>query len=269
MFIGETMRKAAFLLVFVFTIFSCANGAFLAKNGPAAIFQGKNFLDTVPDRELIFVGVAGVRMNKDESIQLALEDAAKKAAFYDAVGGAVSYYEKIGGGFFDYTFESQAVLNYDQNYKSYIDALEYDPERDVFTENNAVFVRVRYTGGSGFNIEHRAGPKDLRPDWIANPPSSISGFIAGVGYANPRYYHKDTVVASYENAVFAIINNISSAVQSETISAQNTDSLFSSSSMVKNTTNASGFLKGFYVLETWVDPSNRAVWTLAVAREGR
>jgi hypothetical protein len=31
------------------------------------------------------------------------------------------------------------------------------------------------------------------------------------------------------------------------------------------TISARGKLKGFYVLDTWIDPSNMSVWTLAIA----
>jgi hypothetical protein len=79
-----------------------------------------------------------------------------------------------------------------------------------------------------------------------------------VGYSVPQLYHSDTVVASYENAVISLIE--SSFVKIRTIESETNRADNSSSLSV-----ASGTLTGFFVLDTWTDPANKAVWTLAIA----
>ncbi|MDR0630216.1 MAG: hypothetical protein LBG24_11410 [Treponema sp.] len=217
--------------------------------------------------ELIFIGVAGVRMNRQEAIDLALEDAARRVAFFQRVAGEVLHRVEIGTGFLDYRSEHQAALHYDaEGYGTYREALEFDPEQDVRIEHQAVFVRTRYRASRSLPVKHRYAVKNERPQWVDNPPKQISGFWVGVGFAGPRLYHKDTVIASYENAVFSIIESISNTVSSKVESVQDSGGAFSAFSVVNsNEVRASGTLGGFYVLETWTDPATKAVWTLAIA----
>jgi hypothetical protein len=174
---------------------------------------------------------------------------------------------EIGSGFLDYRSEHQGALHYDEEgYGNYREALEFDPKQDVRIEHQAVFVRTRYRASRSLPVKHRYTAKNERPQWVDNPPRQISGFWVGVGFAGPRLYHKDTVIASYENAVFSIIESISNIVTSKVESVQNSGSAFSSLSVVNtNEVTASGTLGGFYVLETWTDPATKAVWTLAIA----
>jgi hypothetical protein len=217
--------------------------------------------------ELIFIGVAGVRMNHQEAIDLALEDAARRVAFFQRVAGEVVHRVEIGSGFLDYRSEHETALQYDEEgYRKYREALEFDPEQDVRIEHQAVFVRTRYRASRSLAIKHRYGVTNERPQWVDNPPAQISGFWVGVGFAGPRLYHKDTVIASYENAVFSIIASIGNRVTSKVESVQGSGGIFSSFSVVnRNEVAASGTLGGFYVLETWTDPVTKAVWTLAIA----
>jgi hypothetical protein len=101
---------------------------------------------------------------------------------------------------------------------------------------------------------------------VDTPPETISGYAAGIGYAGRRNAHRDTVIASYENAVLAIIQNQSSSAWSSTEGFRGSGFL-DYSAVTKKGTSASGVLTGFYVLEIWVDPATKAVWTLAVARQ--
>jgi hypothetical protein len=217
--------------------------------------------------ELIFIGVAGVRMNHQEAIDLALEDAARRVAFFQRVGGEVLHRVEIGTGFLDYRSEHQVSLDYDaEGYRNYREVLEFDPQQDVWIEHQAVFVRTRYRASRSLPIRHQYAAKNERPGWVDNPPKQISGFWVGVGFAGPRLYHKDTVIASYENAVFSIIESISNTVTSKVETTQNSGGAFSSFSAVNsNEVRAAGTLGGFYVLETWTDPTTKAVWTLAIA----
>ncbi|MDR3114818.1 MAG: hypothetical protein LBU25_04795 [Treponema sp.] len=248
-------------------LFSCAG----SPNPQGSVPLDQDFLNFSPveeeKNELIFIGVAGVRMNRQEAIDLALEDAARRVAFFQRVSGEVLHRVEIGTGFLDYRSEHEATLHYDnEGYGNYREALEFDPEQDVWIEHQAVFVRTRYRASQSLPIKHRYAAKTERPQWVDNPPKRISGFWVGVGFAGPRLYHKDTVIASYENAVFSIIESISNTVTSKVESVQDSRGAFSSFSAVNsNEVKASGTLGSFYVLETWTDPLNKAVWTLAIA----
>jgi hypothetical protein len=263
------MKKYIGILI-IPLIFSCTSGS--PSSNSSRVPQGlaaRHFLDTSPyNNELIFLGVAGIRSDKDESIKFALEDAARKVAFYHTVGGSIVHRVSIGEGFLDYSSEHEASIDFEADYVRYVDELHYDPETDVFIDKQAVFVRTRYTPQGAPKITHVFSPRDKKPQWIDNPPEKIAGFVVGVGYAMPRLYHKDTVIASYENAVYTIIRNASSTVEASIESKQGSERRGGSSANSTNSVvSASGRLRGFYVLEMWIDPANQAVWTLAIAQE--
>ncbi|MDR3171767.1 MAG: hypothetical protein LBU17_09105 [Treponema sp.] len=235
-----------------------------------AALREMSFFNTPSFRnELIFVGVASIRFNTQESVQAALEDAAKKVAFFYAIEGMLEYSEEKGLGFLDYNSQRKTSLKFVEDYHQYLEALEYDPETDVLVDNLAVFVRARHRVQRLVSHNHVFSSKTGKPQWVENPPTNIAGLHAGVGHANPRQYHKDTIIASYENAVHTIISNISSDVRSGVeMSKDSQDTLDSTGARRSGTVFAQGKLTGFYVLEIWVDPANRGVWTLAIAEEG-
>jgi hypothetical protein len=135
-------------------------------------------------------------------------------------------------------------------------------------ENGTIFVRTRYVPEIPFNIHYAASQGNTKPSWIDQPPGEISDYITGIGYANPRSYYRDTITASYEAAIYAIIQNVSAAVISTFANSKDTLETFSSmEASTSNTVSASAALKGFYVLETWFDPASRGIWTLAIVRE--
>jgi hypothetical protein len=156
-------------------------------------------------------------------------------------------------------------VNYNRNYKQYIEKFEYDPNTDVFQNENAVFVRVRYRGSLPLSYQTPPAGPGGKPVWVDNPPEAISGYAVGVGYAGRRNAHRDTVIASYENAVLAIIRNQNTTAWSTSEGLRGSGFLDYSAESQK-ATRASGVLTGFYVLEIWVDPATKAVWTLALAR---
>jgi hypothetical protein len=214
----------------------------------------------------VFFGVSGVRLNRNEAISLALEDAARRIAFFDHVEGRLTQQELTGSGFLNYRSDSSGELYFSQDYRNLVEDLRFDPENDVFIHNQALFVRVRYPGAVLGGISYTPSRIDGRPGWIDNPPAVISGYPAGVGYAGPHLFFKDAVIASYENAVFSIIKNVSTTLivnESQSWGSGAFDFSATGSSQVV----AEGALRGFYILDTWADPRTMAVWTLAVARE--
>ncbi|MDR2159724.1 MAG: LPP20 family lipoprotein [Treponema sp.] len=219
-----------------------------------------------PGEDMVLFGVSGIRLNRDEAISLALEDAARQAAFFEQVEGWLIQRELIGPGFLDYRSDNVAELYFSQDYRNLVADLRFDPENDVFIYNQALFVRVRYPGADRGGISYLPNRINGRPGWIDNPPAAISGYAAGVGYAGPRLFFKDAVIASYENAAFSIIKNTFTTLIADE-SQMWGPGAFDFSSTSSNQVAAKGVLRGFYILDTWADPRTMAVWTLAVARE--
>ena len=225
------------------------------------------FWDTAPrNNQLIFHGVSGKFLDPNEGVRRALEDAARRVALFRSATGSFTHRENIGAGFLDYSSTREASISTDENYKDLVEALDFDPEGDVLVTDDATFVRTRYTLPDPPALVYRAKHRRGRPEWVDNPPEDISGFLAGIGYANPRFYHKDTVIASYENALYALVSAISHGVQT-TSQTKTRDTAFTGfDTTTEHLVSASEELRGFYVLETWIDPANKGVYTLAIAQ---
>jgi hypothetical protein len=263
-FAGAGKALAAGLFGLSFLFLACLSRPPAAA--PLPVEEPQTRIGSFPeDGWLIFTGVAGIRSHREESINLALEEAAKKVSIFERVEGTVISYSNAGGRFLDYRSETTGTVHYSQDYKEYIEKLEYDPDTDVFQHENAVFVRVRYKGSLSLSYEPPSAGSGGKPGWVDNPPELISGYAAGVGYAGRRNAHRDTVIASYENAILAIIQNQSSKAWSASTGFRGSGFL-DYSEVNRKGTSANGVLTGFYVLEIWTDPVTRAVWTLAIAR---
>jgi hypothetical protein len=214
---------------------------------------------------LVFVGVSGKLSRQEDAVKAAVEDAARKLSFFYSVSGYSFKREHIGSETLNFNIDSEYRLEYDDDLEKYIKELEYDPAIDIFENNNAVFVIARAAGGPAMPNApgHYFGNK--RPQWVDAPPLNIDGFVSGVGFSGRLSSHCDTVVRSYEKAVIAIIESMESHVSGTTQNYQNTSSAFDFDMDSSNKTSAFGTLKNFYVIESWTDPANLSVWTLAVA----
>jgi hypothetical protein len=263
-FAGAGKLLATGLLGLSFLFLACLSRPPAADSFPAEESQTR--IGSFPeDGWLVFTGVAGIRSRREESIHLALEEAAKKVSIFERVEGTVISYSNAGGRFLDYRSETTSAVHYNRDYKEYIEKLEYDPDTDVFQHENAVFVRARYKGSLSLSYQAPPSGSGGKPGWVNNPPDLISGYAVGVGYAGRRNAHRDTVIASYENAILAIIQNQSSKAWSASTGFRGSGFLDYSAAN-QTGTSANGVLTGFYVLEIWTDPVTRAVWTLAIAR---
>jgi hypothetical protein len=250
------------LLVFSFFLGACLTPP-SAEVLPAD--ESQNRISTFPEEGwLVFTGVAGIRSRLEESVALALEEAAKKLAIFERVEGSISSYSNQGGRLLDYRSETAGSVSYNQNYRDYVEKLEFDPH-EAFQQENAVFVRARYRGSLPLSYQPPPAGPGGRPAWVDNPPEMISGYAVGVGYADRRNAHRDTVIASYENAILAIIQNQSSKAWSASEGFRGAGFLDYSAVNQKGMI-AGGVLIGFYVLEIWIDPAAKAVWTLAIAQ---
>ncbi|MDR1932122.1 MAG: hypothetical protein LBQ57_04765, partial [Spirochaetales bacterium] len=158
---------------------------------------------TSPEREStlqnapVFLGVSGgFYLSKDRAVNTALRDAARRVSLYHAVEAIIQF-----DGVYNLQYRITGVNNkrdiiYDEEYEKYIELLEFDPEKDVYEEHDAVFVRARYKGSGTdrVNYIHPPSNSQRKPRWIENPPSEINGYPAAVGFAERRLSHRDTVV---------------------------------------------------------------------------
>ena len=214
---------------------------------------------------LLFIGVSGRRTNKEEAVRLALEDAARRLSFFHLVSAQSVKRDHRGSGAMDVRIESEYQLQYDDELEKFLETLEYNPATDIFENNNAVFVIARTASCVSMPsaLGHSFGNR--RPSWISSPPAEIDGFITGVGFSGRLSSHRDTIVRSYERAVVSIIENMETHVNGEQEYYQDTTSAFGFSLSSSGEISASGTIKNFYVIESWTDPDNLSVWTLAVA----
>jgi hypothetical protein len=197
---------------------------------------------------------------------LALEDAARKVAIYFEVEGSLKETEAQNGTISDYLLETETWLKHDEDYARYIESLEYDPELDVLEHDRGIIVRVLYRGAApaiSYNATGHLGGND-RPGWIDAPPV-FPGYRVVCGYAVRRRLLRDTMNASYENAVFSVIKEVSTVVHESVESVQGAG-IFDSSFATKSELESHGVIHGFYVIDFWIEPTTYAVWTLAIAR---
>jgi hypothetical protein len=230
-----------------------------------------SFFSSFPsDGGLVFIGTAGKRSNPNETFQLALEDAAQKAAVFHHVSGEYVVENNIGSGAFDYSANTSTRLFTDKEQsKQYVNALQYNAGTDSMELDNSFFIRTVYPSSlpNPVNYYPNYAGADRKPDWIDNPPNEIEGYEIGIGFSGRYSSITDTFTNSWYNAVFAIIRNINTSSQSSDLLYQNTGSLFGYKTSNDNMLYSFGTLNYFYVLDTWIDPKTKSVWTLAIAKK--
>jgi hypothetical protein len=216
---------------------------------------------------LVFIGAAGRRSNPGDTIQSALEDAARQVSLFNRVSGEYSTEINIGSGAFDYTNNIFTSLQYDEDGAAqYVDALQYDAD-DAIELENVFFIRTTYPSALPFPVNYRPrySGADKKPDWVDDPPNEIEGYEVGIGFSGRLSSMADAYANSRHNAVFSIIRRMNTVARSSDFLYQNTDSLFGYKTSNDNIIFSYGTLTGFYVLDTWIDPKAKTVWTLAIA----
>jgi len=230
-----------------------------------------NFFASPPEGGgLVFIGAVGKRSDPKETVQLALEDAARRVAVFHQVSGEYAVQNNVGSGAFDYTHDTYTSLSYNEDGASqYVDALKYNADKDAIEIDNILFIRTVYPSALPFPVDYRPqySGADKKPDWVDNPPSEIEGYEVSVGYAGRHSSLADAYTNSRNNAIFAIIRKINSVSQSSIMLYESTGSLFGYKTSNDNMVYSYGTLNGFYVLDTWIDHKTKTVWTLAIARK--
>ena len=214
---------------------------------------------------LVVIGVSGKQIDHETEIAVAREDAARKVAMYHGVQVASETVQAIGSGFLDHYIKSQINIEYDQQLEKYTDKLVFDPERDVtngeIDGRNILFIRFTYPAVFPGGMIYSSGKKpNGSPEWISRPPVSSGNFFLGVGHSGKQFRLSDTILKSYESAAAAIAAQISTTI--ETAEQIDTGAYQNTSAIVRK---SAGNLRHFAVIETWIDPDNLNVWTLAVA----
>ncbi|MDR0452559.1 MAG: hypothetical protein LBH15_05905 [Treponema sp.] len=262
------MRKFPVILPWLFLFSACAS----VGGKPAFPSAGKEeaapggLWSTVPaGGKLVIIGAAGRQIKREDAVMLALEDAARKAAFFHGIYGYTETFVQTGSSYYDFDSGKFVEFIYDDEHMNYADRFEFDEKHDVFEEDDSVFVRVRFDGSLGSRVNFRPTAAGSTPDWIRAPPKDIGGYTAGVGFSLRHSYYKDTVIASYEAAAASILNKLHSRAGSVVGSFEAGGY---SDALTLEIQIAEGFLTEFYVLETWTDPGDKSVWTLAIAKNG-
>jgi hypothetical protein len=269
LFKGVKMKKrhiSPSVLVFSLIMSGCASlpSPSPENNAPASV----GFWNSVPVQGLVFIGGANLRSNREESINLALQDIARRISIFYAVEGEFVSYTKTGSSFFDYASDTRHSLSFNEDYLGFMEDLEYDPDTDVMQIDNSLFIRARYKGPQTIRIQYDMPPvagEKVKPAWVDSPPAEISGYRVGLGYAGRRASHRDTVNTSFEAAIFSIIRTVSGQVSAGAVNYQGSGT-FDYRSADDTMVRARGKLNSFYVLDTWIDPSTMGVWTLAIAQ---
>ena len=260
--------KTIFVLLFVFIfpgmVFSSGNPD-LNNNIPQPSMQEQYasgyWIARSSNNKLIVIGVSSPMSRRDSEIAAAKEDAARKVAMFYGMNISMEITNSTGSDFFDYMHDSNVELLYDTNYERYVDQLTFDPQNDVLVTGEAVFVRFQHDTRVR-DIDYTVRFVNSRPDWISNRNKpEFEGYMTAVGFAQNQRRLKDTIFRSTENAVVRMMEALSVTVNtSETITGQ------SSSSSIQ--TKSEGRLNNFRVIDFWIEPGTRFVYTLAIAGEG-
>jgi len=212
---------------------------------------------------LVIIGVSGRQSKRAAEIEIARDDAARKAAMYYGVQASVENIQNIGPHSLNYFTGYELNLDYDRDLAKYADALTYNANRDVLNIDGSVLIRFSYPASFPVGISYRfAREADGSPEWVRHPPDEIGGFMAGVGYSGRHLYFRDTFEKSCDAAVAALVSRVSTAVTVDMSSDGDRNALYTYQQSAAR-------LDHFLVLEIWVDPNNRSVWTLAIARNAQ
>jgi hypothetical protein len=222
------------------------------------------FWVTLPARgSLVIIGASGRQSKSEAEIELAREDAARKAAMYHRVWASVENTQNIGPHSLNYYTDYEINLDYDRDLAKYAEALTFNSSRDVLRVDGGVFVRFSYPSSFPAGISYGfARGADGSPEWVKNPPDEIGGFLTGVGFSGRQFYFRDTFEKSCNAAVAALASRVSTSVTVDMTSDGGWNSLVSYQ-------RSAALLDHFLVLEIWVDPKNQSVWTLAIARKAQ
>jgi hypothetical protein len=211
--------------------------------------------------KLTVIGVSNPMLKRQDEIAAAKEDAACKTAMYFFIQGKTETTNNIGSGFFDYQHDSNVEIIYDTEFEKYKKQLTYNPDEDVLVTREGVFVRFQYAAAVT-EINYRSTFADGKPDWLRNSERpEFEGYLTAVGFSRNQIRLKDSIKKSTEDAVVRMIESLSTTVNTKEISV-----LGKGSSSFTHAV-SEGTLYCFQVIEFWIEPETRYVYTLAIAKK--
>ncbi|MDR0759512.1 MAG: hypothetical protein LBF74_05310 [Treponema sp.] len=217
---------------------------------------------TRPSRGTIpVVGISGRRNNRNEAIQAAVADAARKVALYHGLYAASAAVLNQGSGYLDYFADFDYRLTIDNDPSVYTGSLVFDKDDDVYEKNGSLYVRVKYTGVADVPAYASVFENGV-PDWVKNYRADVPGFLTGVGASRNKGSPQATSRASYESAIISLLPELTTKVAGSVHDA-------AGGKVQQNITTSQGNLTKVMILETWFDSKTGSVWTLLVAKERR
>ena len=227
----------------------------------ATAFDNAHWTTRPSGKTSTVVGIAGRKHNRDEAIADALLDAERRISLSYGVYGESTVVLQNGSNILDYFGSITYKLYIHNRTESYIDALIFNKEKDVYEKDGAVYVRTRYTGVIGVP-SYKSAIKDGKPDWVWAGKQikipKISGFLVGIGVSNNKGSLQKTYVASYENAIISLLPSSQIGVSFLEVLGQGR----ATSEVIEN----KGDLSEVMIMETWFDNKTKSVWTLLVAK---
>jgi hypothetical protein len=263
------MLKPIIFLGCIFLLFSCASSSPQVGEREALSLsatksdQNKygHWVTRSSNNTLVIIGVSNPMVRRDSEITAAKEDAARKAAMYHGVHGTIESFHSAGANFFDYAADLKVELEIDTNPAAYIDRLTFDPERDVVITDEAVFVRFTYAANVP-PVDFAVPMSEGRPNWsYSRDLPQIDGYLIAVGFARNQVRLKDTVNKSIDAAVARMIEDVSTQI----VSSDKTGTGTGAFGQIE--TRSEARLNNFQILEFWIDPNTKFVYTLAIAKK--
>jgi len=270
---SDTKVKKRILVIFAICLFFHAC-ALLSRQTPSSplpdtvwnrpikeAFDPAHWVTRPSGNTITVVGIAGRKRNQDEAINDALADAARRVSLYYGVYGETTTILMDGNNLLDFYVSTSYSLDIHDAAESYIDALTFDKDNDVYEKNGAVYVRTRYTGVQEVP-PYKSEVSGGKPVWVEKYMADIPGFLVGVGMSKNKGSPQKTYIGSYENALASLISDLSSEIETSSVDMPGRGRVSQSVARSKGT------LSSVMILETWFDKKNGAVWTLLVAKAG-
>ena len=246
-----------------------------ASGNSSSVSIDPSFLQSIPTGNgLVFMVVAGKRSSRKETLKYALEDAARRVSIFNGVTAEYIYANSNDSTLLGNNQWIHAALEYDkEGVEKYIEILKFDPDKrsDIMEIENAVIIRTIYPvslSNPVFYLPVYYG-KEKKPNWVDTPPSSIGGYTVGIGYSDKHSSTAETWKKSFDEAIFSIVRSVDASFRSEESNIINTSSMFGYSRTTEDFIYSLRTLAEFYVLDAWMDPQTKAVWTLAIARKAQ
>jgi hypothetical protein len=206
------------------------------------------------------IGIAGRRANRDEAIQAAVDDAARRVALYHGVYAESATVLNQGAGYLDYFADFDYRLTIHNDPSAYSGSLVFDKEQDVYEKNGSVYVRAKYAGVGADIPPYNSFIENGMPSWVKNYAADVPGFLTAVGISRKKGSPQATYQASYENAIVSLLSGLTVKVAGTVVDAAD-------EKLQQNITTSQSNLTNVMILETWFDSKTGSVWTLLVAKE--